>query len=265
MNRVLSVWAVALSVTLGSLGVAQGASAATSDSAATPSSGSSSSGSSGGACVTDKAQKSLDVCPEGPAIQSIPHGKAPAMSFHSKVEDIKKGDKQIGVGTADMTMQTSFRNTRETALKQRALALLVTEIQQLESLLKATESRSKDRPQLLRRLAEDYVELENAAFREKTEAEVKRDENKTKNPRVAQQQQAIVTSRKQTMDRSRKAAIRYYQTLVDDYSGSPSNTFQTNPPPAYPGLDEVYYYLAYEYEQSGDTANARHVYLDLIT
>ena len=42
-------------------------------------------------------------------------------------------------------------------------------------------------------------------------------------------------------------------------------TFPQNPPPAYPRLDEVYYYLAYEYEQAGDTANARRVYLDLIT
>ena len=64
---------------------------------------------------------------------------------------------------------------------------------------------------------------------------------------------------------SRKAAITYYTMLVDDYSGQPSTTFPTNPPPAYPQLDEVYYYLAYEYEQASDTANARRVYLDLIT
>ena len=67
------------------------------------------------------------------------------------------------------------------------------------------------------------------------------------------------------MDRSRKAAIGYYSLLVSDYSGQPSPTFASNPPPAYPALDEVYYYLAYEYEQAGDTANARRVYLDLIT
>ena len=43
---------------------------------------------------------------------------------------------------------------------------------------------------LLRRMAEDYVELENAAFREKTEAEVKRDNFKKSNPREADKQQA---------------------------------------------------------------------------
>jgi tetratricopeptide (TPR) repeat protein len=215
-------------------------------------------------CITDSAQKALTVCPGGPQLKPV-QGKQPQMSFHSKVEELKKGNKTIGVGSADVEMTAGFRNQRQTALKQRALALLVTEIQQLESLLKATEMRSKDRPMLLRRLAEDYVELENAAFREKTEAEVKRDALKQKDPSGAGKQQAIANSRKTTMDRARKAAISYYTTLVTDYSGQPSDHFQQNPPPAYPQLDEVYYYLAYEYEQAGDTANARRVYLDLIT
>jgi tetratricopeptide (TPR) repeat protein len=220
---------------------------------------------SGPVCVGDPARKALEVCPEGPSIQSIPHGKAPGMSFHSKVEDIKKGDKQIGVGTADVAMLAGFRDARQTALKQRALGLLVIEIQQLESLLHSTDNTSTDRPKLLRRLAEDYVELENAAFREKTIAEVARDAAKKLNPREAAKQQSVANSRKTTLEKSRKAAIHYYQVLVDDYSGQPSTTFPQNPPPAYAVLDEVYYYLAYEYEQSGDTANARRVYLDLIT
>ena len=162
-------------------------------------------------------------------------------------------------------MLAGMRDLRQSALKQRVLALLITEIQQLESLYKSTELRSKDRPMLLRRLAEDYVELENAAFRERTEAEVKRDGFKKTNPAEAGKQQAIANSRKTTMDRSRKAAISYYTTLVTDYAGQPSASFASNPPPAYPLLDEVYYYLAYEYEQASDTVNARRVYLDLIT
>ncbi len=262
MNRVLSVWVVVSSLVIGSAHVAMAADASSSSSSeasAIPTT------TSGPVCVSDQARKTLETCPDGPNLQSAPHGKAPAMSFHSKVEEVKKGDKKNEIGSADVQMLAGIRDQRQTALKQRVLALLVTEIQQLESLLRSTETRSKDRPQLLRRLAEDYVELENAAFREKTVAEVSRDAAKTSNPREAQKQQAIAVSRKTTMERSRKAAIRYYSLLVDDYSGQPSNTFQTNPPPAYPTLDEVYYYLAYEYEQSGDTANARRVYLDLIT
>jgi TolA-binding protein len=118
---------------------------------------------------------------------------------------------------------------------------------------------------LLRRLAEDYVELENAAFTEKTQAEIRRDELKKTKPSDAGKQQSIVNARQKTMDLARRAAIKYYTTLVTDYAGQPSPNFQQNPPPADPKLDEIYYYLAYEYEQSGDTTNARRVYLDLIT
>src|ERR1019366_7039687 len=232
MNRVLFAWmasagipAVVFGLMLGGARVAAAATdAAGADGLGGPSPSSTSSGSSsssGSQCISDQAKKTLDICPEGPAIQSVPHGKAPAMSFHSKVEDIKKGDKTNGIGTADISM-IGVRDARQSALKQRALALLVTEIQQLESLLKATENTSNDRPKLLRRLAEDYVELENAAFREKTEAEVKRDGFKTSNPRQAQAQQSIATSRKTTMERSRKAAIRYYSLLVDDDPAEPA-------------------------------------------
>jgi TolA-binding protein len=267
MNRVLSLITVALAPALAlvlSVGTARADAPAASSAPASSASSGSSSGSSGQACIGDKAQSALTACPGGPQLHPA-GGKQPAVSFHSKVEDIKKGTKQIGVGTADVSMLAGIRDQRQSALKQRVLALLITEIQQLESLYKSTDLRSKDRPMLLRRMAEDYVELENAAFREKTEAEIKRDNFKKTNPREAGKQQAIANSRKTTMDRSRKAAIAYYTLLVEDYSGQPSQRFPNNPPPAYASLDEVYYYLAYEYEQSGDTANARRVYLDLIT
>jgi TolA-binding protein len=268
MNRVLSLWLVVLTVVLTGATAAQAtdASDSSSDSSASSSSGASaSSASSGPVCVTDKAKQDLETCPSGPTLNPSGHDNRPTMSFHSKVEELKKGDKKIGVGSADFQMLAGIRDARQTALHQRALALLVTEIQGLEGLYRDTQPHSKDRPMLLRRLAEDYVELENAAFTEKTQAEVKRDEFRKSNPRMAGQQQSVANSRGKTMDLSRRAAIKYYTTLVTDYSGQPSTNFPQNPPPAYPFLDEVYYYLAYEYEQSGDTANARRVYLDLIT
>jgi tetratricopeptide (TPR) repeat protein len=215
--------------------------------------------------VSEQAKNALQACPGGPQLHPTAQGKQPQMSFHGRVEELHKGEKKIGVGTADVAMLAGIRDQRQSALKQRVLALLITEIQQLESLFKTTEARSKDRPMLLRRLAEDYVELENAAFREKTEAEIKRDQFKATNPREAGKQQSVANSRKTTMEKSRKFAIQYYTMLVNDYAGQPSQTFPSNPPPPYPLLDEVYYYLAYEYEQSNDTANARRVYLDLIT
>lgn len=261
MNRVAFFVSLCLALAL----AASGSALADTSSSSSSSSGSSSSGMSGPACIGDSAQKALTACPGGPQLHPTAQSKQPQMSFHGKVEELKKGNKQIGVGTADVSMLAGIRDQRQSALKQRVLALLVTEIQQLESLYKSTDLRSKDRPMLLRRMAEDYVELENAAFREKTEAEIKRDNFKQSNPREAGKQQAIANARKTTMERARKAAIYDYTELVTDYAGAPSQHFPSNPPPAYPLLDEVYYYLAYEYEQSGDTANARRVYLDLIT
>jgi TolA-binding protein len=266
MNRVVSLWVVASTVVVGVLiGGTSRVRAADAESSSAPAAAGTASAEPL-ACVSDKAKEELEACPNGPKLAgSSPHGKAPEMSFHSKVEELKKGDKKIEIGTADVQMLAGIRDARQTALKQRALALLVTEIGQLQSLYNTTDLRSKDRPQLLRRMAEDYVELENAAFREKTEAEVRRDELKKTNPQAAGAQQTIVVQRGKSMIGARKASISYYSLLVDDYSGTTSKTFPQNPPPAYPLLDEVYYYLAYEYEQGGDTVNARRVYLDLIT
>jgi TolA-binding protein len=166
---------------------------------------------------------------------------------------------------SDAPFAVAIRDQRQIASRQRVLALLITEIQQLEALSKSTSAQSLSRPLLIRRLAEDYVELENAAFREKVQAEAKRDELTGADPAQAAREQARADSRRTTMDAARRAAINNYTLLVDEYAGHPSATFPSNPPPAYPELDGVYYYLAYEYEQAADTANARRVYFDLIT
>jgi len=56
----------------------------------------------------------------------------------------------------------SPRDPRASFLHHRIAALLDGEIQGLESLVASTPATSPDRAPLLRRLAEDYVELENA-------------------------------------------------------------------------------------------------------
>jgi tetratricopeptide (TPR) repeat protein len=127
----------------------------------------------------------------------------------------------------------AFRDPRRSRLQQRQTALVVNEIQQLESLFRATDTASKDRPMLLRRLAEDYVELEAAA--------------------------------PSTAARSNSAAIQNYSTLVLQYSGATSTAFPSLPPPAYVQIDEATYYLALEYERGGYLDQARRGYLNLIT
>jgi tetratricopeptide (TPR) repeat protein len=116
------------------------------------------------------------------------------------------------------------RDPRASRLRARALALLVTEIQQLETLASATPDSQPDKAQLLRRLAEDYVELETAAT------------NAGRAPIVAS---------------AGKAAIKYYDALVLGFA-------------SYPSLDEVRYFDAIERERMGDLAGARRLYFDVI-
>src|ERR1700728_1052574 len=163
--------------------------------------------SSANACITDKAKAELEVCPEGPALTGRP--KEPDVQFHGKVEDLKRGTKEIKPNLPSEQMAAGFRDLRKTKLQQRALALLITEIQGLEGLYKTTDIGAKDRPTLIRRLAEGYVELENAAFREQTQAEIEVDDLKKTNPTAAGKKKAIAVARATTRKGARKAAISY--------------------------------------------------------
>src|ERR1700679_3633464 len=119
MNRVVSLWVVAGSVVfgvlLGGTGRVEGADT---DSSSTPAEPAASPASPAPAeplaCLTDKAKEELEACPNGPKLAgSSPHGKAPEMSFHSKVEELKKGDKKIEIGTADVQMLAGIRDARQ--------------------------------------------------------------------------------------------------------------------------------------------------------
>jgi tetratricopeptide (TPR) repeat protein len=116
------------------------------------------------------------------------------------------------------------RDPRASQLRTRALPLLVTEVQQLEALAAATPDTAPDKTALLRRLAEDYVELATAG--------------------AAAGRPTIVAA-------SRKEAIKYYDLLLARFA-------------AYPMLDEVAYFDALEHERSGDLSEAARLYIDLI-
>jgi TolA-binding protein len=204
------------------------------------------------ACIADSAKQALASCPGGAkgAFDVSKHGKKPKVNFQSAPPpaDLKKRDQQT---KPSVPMDAPPRDERKSRLQARARALLVTEIQGLENLFKTTPQNSPDRPTLARRLAEDYVELESAAFRDKTTAEMERDNLKKTNPQAAGQKQAIANQANGIMLAARKKAIDYYTLIKNQY-------------PNYGQLDEVLYYLAYEYEQANDNANARKVYYELI-
>ncbi len=208
-------------------------------------------------CVFPEAEKALNECPGGPSQFEVKKARGAAFSSAPPPRDAKA--RQDKVKPADPSSVEFQRDTRTNRLKARARALLITEIGGLERLYATTPKKSPDRPQLLRRLAEGYVELESAALRDKNQAEIdaadyakgNKATNKAKDPAKASKARQDAASAKKILAEARKNAIKYYSRLKTDYPDNPK-------------LDEVLYYLAYEYEGAGDLANARKVYFELI-
>src|SRR5438045_1472083 len=99
-----------------------------------------------------------------------------------------------------------------------AFGLSVGLLQGAATAAEAEKPAAAEKAQLERRLAEDYVELESASFRDKTEAGIKVDDAKKKNDQasVAKFTQAG-TQAGQIMIAARKKGIDYYTRLKSEY------------------------------------------------
>jgi len=212
-------------------------------------------------CISQKAKDTLATCPGGKFQSNV--GKKPQVSFSTAPESIKKKDRIADikpVNPSDIT-KTAQRDERSSRLKPKVRKLLLTEITNVERLFKSTPKGDKDRPTLMRRLAEGYVELEASAFRDKVENETKAQDLRTKDAKAASEAKESASKATQVIKLARKNAIDYYKKLKDQY---PKWCQDPNGPKGQQGcIDEVLYYLAYEYEQAGDLDNARTVYLEL--
>ena len=207
---------------------------------------------SGAMCFDPTAVQAYESCPSGPKDLKSGGSRASVnLSTVAPAQDPKKKDSLTRPGNPNMGAMGGGRDDRKARLQARGLALLVGEIASLENLFRTTPKTSPERAPLARRIAESYVELESAAFRDKTQAEVDRDELKKKDPAGASKKQAQVNQSDTVMKKARQSAIAYYRILTEQYAN-------------YSQLDEVLYYLAYEYEQAGDNDNARKVYAQLI-
>ncbi len=202
-------------------------------------------------CVSPDAKKALTQCPGGPTKFDVKKKRAVAFNSAPPPREVKKRDDKAHLQNAGNLEQFAQRDVRETRLKARARALLITEIGGLERLLKQTKKNSPDRPQLIRRLAEGYVELESAAVRDQTAEDVAATDSKKKGPAEVSKHRTASDAAKKIAEAARQSAIRYYTLMKDQY-------------PNYSKLDEVLYYLAYEHEQAKDLNNARKVYFELI-
>jgi len=202
-------------------------------------------------CVGADAPKVLSTCPGGPA--SFDAGKkSPKAAFHSAPPpaEVKKRQDDAKPVNPDELKKYAERDTRKTRLQARARQLLTAEISGLERLNAQTKKNSPDRPQLIRRLAEGYVELESAAQRDKIAADIKAQDAKAKKQPADKYRQEAGQAEK-IVQAARGKAISYYTKMKNEY-------------PTYSKIDEVLYYLAYEHEQAQDYKNARAVYFELI-
>jgi tetratricopeptide (TPR) repeat protein len=203
-------------------------------------------------CIADDSYKALQACPGGPSKFDIKKKRAVAFSSAPPEREKKAAQDKLAPRQASEEMMAGQRDLRTTRLQARARALLVTEISGLERLYKNTRPQSADRPQLIRRLAEGYVELESAANRDKISADIKADEAKNKKQKEAYDKaRRESASAEKIVKAARDNAVKYYQKMIDEY-------------PSYSKIDEVLYYLAYEHEQAGNLDEARKVYLQLI-
>ncbi|HLV65442.1 MAG TPA: tetratricopeptide repeat protein [Polyangiaceae bacterium] len=200
-------------------------------------------------CIGPEPPKALTTCPGGPGFE-INRNKGVAFKSAPPPREAKKRQDSIAPVNPDELKKYADRDTRKTRLQARARQLLITEIQGLERLYARTKKKSPDRPQLTRRLAEAYVELESAAQRDKIAADIKAQDSK-KNRSAAAKFRAEASAAEKIVKAARQKAISYYTKMKNEY-------------PTYSKIDEVLYYLAYEYEQAGDYDNARPVYFELI-
>ena len=176
---------------------------------------------------------------EAPLVDSIGPAVAPASSAAS-VDEVAPAAAPSFTSLQLGLDETVVLDPRATRRNPRASSLLDVEIRQLTALLRATDVAARDRPMLFRRLAEDEVELAEAAKNEAQNA-------------LDRYDAATAKARRSMIVPARWAAIANYRALIED----PANA-------KYPLLDEARWFLAWEYAQVGDAGDARRVASSLL-
>ncbi|MEM9691334.1 MAG: hypothetical protein AAGA56_02210, partial [Myxococcota bacterium] len=216
---------------------------------------------SGQVCVAPEVKKELRACPVGARRRVVKKKRRPVLSsvpVSSSTTPKKKGLPLKPITKKAGLEGYGLRDDRGSSRRSRRL--LVAEIVNVEQLYRTTKKRSDDRPRLLRRLAEGFVELEASAFRDQTEAETAARAARSKVTRNQLRKKAREAAK--VAVNARKKAISYYRKWVRDYPKWCQ--YPSKPEGQRSCTDEVLYYLAYEYERAREFDKARRVYLQLV-
>ena len=209
-------------------------------------------------CLSADADKALSC--DGKAKQSVT-GRKKVIITPPKADPPAKPDALEKPSSPTGVTSTTPRHMRVWRGVERKL--LLQEIANVSRLLKNTKQSSSEKPGLMRRLAENYVELESSLYREQIEKETFADEirrlNRVRSAKFRKEAKNI----KKRVAKTRKNAIKLYKKLAKNHAAFCRRPGANKPEDRGCG-DEVLYYLAYEYEQAKALGKARDVYLKLI-
>ena len=204
----------------------------------------------GPSCVPRRVQSELLQCPDG-LKRRLPTAEHATTFTGQPPPRHRKTERRAPVPSdPDVELSEQFRGDR--LLKAVEVQLTVSTIQRLEGLLKRTPEKSPDRVDIMRRTAEEYVNLRKAARDRRLHAEATlRVARKQGDSTAATRARGTIVKMTRLEASARQGAIRHYARLRRSY-------------PKYPKLDEVLYYLAFELEQGNEHDKARKVYFELI-
>jgi TolA-binding protein len=210
-------------------------------------------------CIADDAERAFACAASPPRSGQRPtpgvSAPAPARTPKTRVDTTKPSAPSAAATALERRRYESSARTKE---------LLVREAQLLVGLLAATARSAPDRPKLLRRTAESFVELEAISLREQTQRSIEADDaRRARNAKKEQAARKAAQQAAKTVAASRSEAIKHYTALKDQHprycllearGGAGASGC----------VDEVLHHLAYELEQDGKVDQARKVYLELI-
>lgn len=183
-------------------------------------------------CISSEAKKALSACPGG-AMKKSSGKKATPSFIETDVGQPKKVDKKINK-PVEITIDRPSPQ-----IQKKLETSLMTEIVALEQQLAKTKVSSDKHVTIARRLAESYYELERLKQNEALDLTTKiLDGEKAKKDVSALKTQR--TKAESLRDKSQARVTDLYQMIIDKHDD-------------YAKLDEVMYYLAYEYEQQKAT------------
>ncbi|MFO0757861.1 MAG: tetratricopeptide repeat protein [Byssovorax sp.] len=215
-------------------------------------------------CISPQAVAALTACPGSPAdrVEVSAHRGAKIAAPASPPGAARDPRKPPSPG--EPASAPEIRRGTGQKVNQGPIAQGVVTIQQLESLLAATPADAPDRPKLLKRLGDEYVELESQAFRRKIESRVQASDIARKDDKGAKALLAEGDKAEKIESAARQAAIRHYGQLKSRYPNYCQFPNAADPAKSQGCGDEVLYDLAYEHEQDKKPDEARKAYLELI-